>query len=93
MQSMTNREFRTWSAWLDEQWNEPDRTDYYLMQVAGYVSHVLSKKSWKLDDFKINFKLGVPVVAKDEKQKKLERSKALWNARLNRSKEKDCYGR
>ena len=34
MQSMTHREYLTWLAWLEDQWNVPDRTDYYLMPVS-----------------------------------------------------------
>lgn len=37
----SHREYRTRLAWLDEQWNRPDRTDHYLMQVAAEVRRVL----------------------------------------------------
>jgi hypothetical protein len=33
---MTERQFEGWNDWLSRQWNEPDRSDYYLMQVAAF---------------------------------------------------------
>jgi hypothetical protein len=44
MRGMTNREYRTRLAWLEKQWNEPDRTDHYLMMIANEVRNVLNKK-------------------------------------------------
>lgn len=37
MKKTTHRQFRAWVAWDQEQWNKPDRTDYYLMQVAQEI--------------------------------------------------------
>lgn len=42
--------------YLEEQWNEPSRTDYYLMQVAAFVEAVLKKKVQPLKKFRIPFK-------------------------------------
>lgn len=41
---MTHRQYEVWKRWLREQWQVPDRTDQYLMQIAcevrrGYVKH------------------------------------------------------
>lgn len=32
---MTARQFRAWRAWLEMQWNLPDRGDFYAMQIAA----------------------------------------------------------
>lgn len=57
MKRWTHREYRTRSAWLDEQWNQPSRSDQYLMQIAMEVRRVLSKKPnvIQLDHFKLKF--------------------------------------
>ena len=34
---LTHRQYLAWQRWLDEQWNEPSRSDYYAMQVAAAV--------------------------------------------------------
>lgn len=39
---MTHRQYRTWQAWLDEQWGRPSRSDVYAMQTACEVRRVLS---------------------------------------------------
>jgi hypothetical protein len=54
MAKTTNREYLAWMEWLDQRWNEPDRTDHYLMQIAREVAyaHVDPKK---VGDMKIRF--------------------------------------
>jgi hypothetical protein len=49
---LTHREFVTWQAWLDEQWNKPSRTDFYLMRIAYYL---LSEPPHDLNQMKIPF--------------------------------------
>lgn len=55
MGRISHREFRTWQAWKKDQFNNPSRSDYYLMRIAGLIEHVMSKKGWKLSDYKIPF--------------------------------------
>ena len=62
------------------------------MQVAGYASHVLSKKSWKLDNYKIKFQIGQPVVTKVDRDKKTKEAKSRWKGRANPDK-RERYGR
>lgn len=78
---MTHREYRTWQVWLEKQWNEPDRTDHYLMQIAGYVCHVLSKKTRiNLGNFKIPFEVIEPAAVKPQttKEEATRRAKSRW---------------
>lgn len=86
--------------WYENQLNRPDRTDYYLMQIALEVKRVLSTKPgmFKLQHFELDF------ASKEEERKRLERmtpaekkekrkrlsemAKAIWRARLGMKKEK-----
>ncbi len=44
-------------SWLELEWNRPDRTDHYLMQIAVEIRRVLSKNpsSHKLEHLLIKF--------------------------------------
>lgn len=55
MGRISHREFRTWVAWKKDQFNNPSRIDFYLMQIAGHIAHVMGKKSWSPSDYKILF--------------------------------------
>lgn len=57
MREHTHRQFLVWDAWLEEQWNRPDRNDHYLMQIAVTIQRLLSKnpRSIKLGNFKLSF--------------------------------------
>jgi hypothetical protein len=37
MRQHTERELKLWLLWLREEWNRPDRTDHYLMQIAAEI--------------------------------------------------------
>ena len=41
---MTYRQYITWLLWEEEEWNQPSRSDHYLMQIACEVRRVLSGK-------------------------------------------------
>jgi hypothetical protein len=79
MESHTNREYEVWMAWLSNQWNEPSRSDHYLMQIAQEVCRVLKKNpnQIQLQQFKIPFVLKKKVV-KPDKKVRLAQSKSFW---------------
>lgn len=56
MQKVSHRDYKTWLAWEREQWNEPSRTDHYLMQIAQAVYATKSRTAMALDRFKVPFK-------------------------------------
>jgi len=90
MESMTHREYRTRIAWLDEQWHQPTKTDYYLMQIAGHVANVLSKKRWKLLDYLLNFRVGSKKRGSGRSDtEKTASAKAAWAQRAAMSMEKN----
>jgi hypothetical protein len=57
MENHTEKEMRITLAWLRMQWDRPDRTDWYLMQIAAEVRKGLVKhpNSVKTDQLKIKF--------------------------------------
>jgi hypothetical protein len=44
---MTHRQFVTWRAWLEMQWNRPTKDDWYSMQIACEVSRITAKNKKK----------------------------------------------
>lgn len=80
MKSMSHREYLTRLAWIEENWNDPDRSDYYLMQIAQEIRKVMSKKpkNIKLDHLKIKFGM-----KEDLQKKQADRSKQIWLQALN----------
>ena len=61
---MTHRQFVVWCAWLDIEFDRPDRSDWYAMQVAAEVRRVLAKNpgNIKTDSFKLKFQVGAKTV-------------------------------
>lgn len=76
--SMTHREYLTRMAAIESEWDEPSRTDHYLMQIAYYIvaanSEKKDQKRIKFDSFKMTFtderEEGKPLSA--------EASKTMW---------------
>jgi hypothetical protein len=81
MRMHTEKELKVWLAWLDMQWDQPDRTDCYLMQVACEVRRVLARnpRAIHVKDFKLKFprRARVSVMSKEHAA---ARSKARWFA-------------
>lgn len=75
MEKHTHRQYLTWLAWLEMQWNKPDRHDHYLMRVA----QVVCKQPRELDFYKIEF---VSIEVADEVPKSGLTSKQIWFAGL-----------
>lgn len=80
---MTYRQYKTWQAWLDLQWDNPDRHDLYLMQIACEVRRVLSDKpnQIKLDHFHLRFKSPAPKKRPHTPQS-IAAAKSLWLSRV-----------
>lgn len=57
---MSNKEFLGWQSWLDMQWNNPGRIEWYIMRaIAELISpHLKKGKRVKPEDYKIEFTLG-----------------------------------
>ena len=89
MERWSHREFKTRLAWIEEQWNRPDRTDYHLMRIAQRIQQFQqgfgkSTTAIELEDQGVKF-----ATPGDEKEKKpydpvaaTKAAKAGWFARL-----------
>lgn len=77
---MSHREYLTRLAWIEENLNDPEKNEFYLMQIASEVRRVLSKNpnKIKLEDFKIKFASKVTEV-----QDRMQKSKQAWMAALS----------
>jgi len=66
-------------AWLDKQWNQPDRTDNYLMQIAAEVRRGNLKNPSKLEvkDMRLKFESPQPKAKRDAAQV-AARAKSKW---------------
>jgi len=83
MEAHTHREYLTWMAWLNKQWNEPSRTDHYIMQNTAAIQTIqrmLSKGAKPTSDLKIPFVWKKQV--KLSQEERVARSKAAWGAAL-----------
>lgn len=82
MRSITHREFRTWIAWLEIDWNRPNPDQAYLMQIACEVARVLAKnpRSIRLEHFKspMSFSFRRQRTRQLTREESAKRKKALW---------------
>jgi hypothetical protein len=81
MEQTPHRMYLAMVAWLDEQWNQPGRSDWYAMQIAQMVRNKNSKNPIGLSEFKIPFEFPQPPTEEEiaEKQKQmLEAQKRKW---------------
>ena len=94
MERHTHRELLAWNEWLDEQWNQPTRSDHYLMQIAQEVRRSFAKKCPKFSAFKIPFQTPKPAkpVSPETIAQRAAIAKAIWSQRLGRKVETDGEG-
>lgn len=61
-QRITYREFLAWQRYLDEDWNRPSRTDWYLMQIALRLRQAWFKNGGKaqLSEERLRFDTSTP---------------------------------
>lgn len=57
MRGTTHRQYRVWMYWLEQQWNRPNRTDNYLIQIAAEVRRLFRKnpRSVKMEHMVLRF--------------------------------------
>jgi hypothetical protein len=81
---MSYREYLTRLAWLEEQWNRPNLTQFYLMQIAMEIRSIFSKRSLRMKDFLIEFVSTAPKPKPTKKEKKglIASAKSMWRAAL-----------
>lgn len=56
MRKTTWRQFMIWTEWIQEEWNIPDKSDYYAMQIAHEVRYSNRKfKPFKTESYLVKF--------------------------------------
>lgn len=78
MKSHTFRQYEVWVAFMDEQWNRPDRGDHYLMQIAAEVRRSYTTKPTQVKESK--FKIEFEAKTKDKPKPMTDQQKAAANA-------------
>lgn len=83
---VTYRQYCAWQYWLASEWNQPDRSDHYLMQIAFAILRTNAKypAKVKMEDQKIEF-----IIGGQSKPKKpvdpntlAAQAKAIWASRM-----------
>lgn len=98
MQKHTKRQKDAWLKWLRAQWNEPSRTDHYLMQIAQEIrmTSVAKPGNVLLNWFKLPFtsrrsqteKKLTPKEIQEKKAQATIWSKAKWSLAINAARGK-----
>lgn len=73
MKRTPHRHYLAWMAWYEREWNKPDRSDHYLMQIAQYIA-----RGKELPKITFTFDRAKPVAEAD----KAAIAEAVWRARL-----------
>lgn len=88
---MTHRQFEAWKAWLEEDWNRPDRGDFYQMGTSAEVRRIavglgiVSGSRVSLDDLRLTFQpreRQETALTPDELKQRQEWSRMAWCAAL-----------
>jgi hypothetical protein len=86
MRKTTHRDYLLWLWFLDEEWNKPNKTDHYLMQIADNVENLFKKvKRSDPNSQKLSFTKTEPLpelTEEEAKKRYMERAKAAWKSRL-----------
>ena len=75
---VTLRQYMVWMAWLDEDYNHPTRTDFYLMQVALDAIRPWTKQKLTLADFKLEFGKASRRESRKPTVEEIEANKLQW---------------
>lgn len=83
----TWRQLETWRMWLKAQWNEPSRTDHYLMQLTAEIRRGNAKDPAKVQDehFKIKFteKMTEPQTSPLSPEDRTKISRSVWGPAIH----------
>lgn len=80
MDGTTHRQFRSWMAWLEREWDRPSRDTQYLMQIAQVVRQGQTRTpgAVTLDQFRLRFSKPTP----RDVATATANAKAAWLARV-----------
>ena len=52
---MTHRQYAAWIEWLELEWNQPSRDNYYALRIVAEIKRLFSKDAIDLGELKIQF--------------------------------------
>lgn len=88
MDRVSHREYLLWQRWFSDQWNRPDRHDWYLMRVCQTLVKMLKGKKGQVPDlefFKVKFEKPAPKTPVDETDPDyIAQQKSLWHNLFSR---------
>ena len=58
MGAISHTQFLVWHEWLRRQWNKPNRTDHYLMQIDKDMINLAAKHPTSMSERKIKWTFG-----------------------------------
>lgn len=61
----TWRQYLTWHEYLRQQWNEPDRHDWYTMQLTSIVRSLFAQSPYQVKESKLEFDMKPPPTAEE----------------------------
>lgn len=85
MKKWSHRQYLTTLEWLDKEWDTPNRTDHYLMQIAVEVARTKAKNpsSVKMEHMKLRFKDTTGKnITQDDIIEATKRSKSAWMGKM-----------
>lgn len=79
---LSHREYLTWLAWTQDEWNQPNRTDYYLMQLTMVLKQKFARNPsiFNLNDQRIEFEpeAARPINQPADIKRTTEATKSRW---------------
>lgn len=75
MANVSDHDVQLWLRWLDNQWEEPNRSDHYLMQLSADIHNLFSPTFVSTESRKLKWVPKKPVDAKAAAE--IEQQKAL----------------
>lgn len=77
MRRVSHREFLGWVAWMNNQWNSPSRSDWYLMELMAVVRRLMhdNPASVQPRQFRLRFD---DESAESKPGHSVEQSKSTW---------------
>lgn len=96
---LTHKQYITWVAWLDHEWNRPNRSDHYIMELRCDVQRIFAKNPRNVKPDRLQFITTAPKPTKvdtDEneevdgppKTSMADVAKAVWVSRAGGNVEK-----
>jgi hypothetical protein len=86
LRTHTHRQYRTWIKWSERQWNEPSRTDHYIMSAIAELMIANGHKKVTTKKLILPFSFKRDNEPKPMSDDQLKMSKAVWGSRIGNNK-------